>query len=304
MKTSLDHLPEAKRQELERVLEVLFRAFDEATRARTAPHRQGRILKVVLFGSYARGDWVADPIGGYTSDYDLLVVVSSDELTDVTEYWMEADRRLQQAYEVAHQLTAPAHFIVHSLADVNRQLSRGRPFFVDIVRDGVLLHQSDDAEFARPEKLSPAEAYAQALENFEEWFPSARRFLQYGRDGIERGWPKEAAFQLHQGVERLYHCLLLTQTLYSSKSHNLNFLRSQAERVAPEIIPAWPRGSKFKRRTWELLRRAYVEARFSRSYAINAEELAWLADRAEDLRVRVERSCRAYLSLIWKGGQG
>lgn len=304
MKTSLDHLPEAKRQELERVLEILFRAFDEATRARTAPHRQGRILKVVLFGSYARGDWVADPVGGYTSDYDLLVVVSSDELTDVTEYWMEADRRLQQAYEVAHQLTAPAHFIVHSLADVNRQLVKGRPFFVDIVREGVLLHQSDETEFARPEKLSPSEAYAEAKDNFDEWFGRSESALKGARFYISENEQKDAAFLLHQTTERLYHCVLLTQTLYSSKSHNLNFLRSQAERVAPEIIPAWPRGSKFERRTWELLRRAYVEARFSRSYAINAEELAWLADRAEDLRVRVERSCHDYLSLIAKGGQG
>lgn len=304
MKTSLDHLPEAKRQELERVLEILFRAFDEATRARTSPHRQGRILKVVLFGSYARGDWVADPVGGYTSDYDLLVVVSSDELTDVTEYWMEADRRLQQAYEVAHQLTAPAHFIVHSLGDVNRQLVKGRPFFVDIVREGVLLHQSDEAEFARPEKLSPSEAYAEAKDNFDEWFGRSESALKGARFYISENEQKDAAFLLHQTTERLYHCVLLTQTLYSSKSHNLNFLRSQAERVAPEIIPAWPRGSKFERRTWELLRRAYVEARFSRSYAINAEELAWLADRAEDLRVRVERSCHDYLSLIAKGGQG
>ncbi len=304
MKTSLDYLPEAKRQELERVLEILFRAFDEATRTRTAPHRQGRILKVVLFGSYARGDWVADPVGGYTSDYDLLVVVSSDELTDVTEYWMEADRRLQQAYEVAHQLTAPAHFIVHSLGDVNRQLVKGRPFFVDIIRDGVLLHQSDEAEFARPEKLSSAEAYAEAKGNFDEWFGRSESALKGARFYISENEQKDAAFLLHQTTERLYHCVLLTQTLYSSKSHNLNFLRSQAERVAPEIIPAWPRGSKFERRTWELVRRAYVEARFSRSYAINAEELAWLADRAEDLRARVERSCHDYLALIAKGAQG
>src|SRR5258705_9959192 len=136
MKTSLDHLPDGKRQELQRVLEVLFRAFDDATRNRAAARKQGRILKVVLFGSYARGDWVDDPVGGYKSDYDLLVIVSSDELTDTAGYWMNADAELQQAYEITHQLTAPAHFVVHSLVDVNRQLSRGRPFFADIVRDG------------------------------------------------------------------------------------------------------------------------------------------------------------------------
>mgnify|MGYP001151812649 CR=1 FL=1 len=300
MNTSLDHLPEGKRQELQTALEILFRAFEDATKNRTAERKQGRILKVVLFGSYARGDWVEDPVGGYRSDYDLLVVVSSDELTDVAEYWMDADAELQKAYEITHQLTAPAHFLVHSLCDVNRQLSRGRPFFVDIVRDGIALYDSPEHEFARPTRLSAEDAYREAKENFEQWFPSAGQFLETGEDHLHRGsdWFNKAAFELHQATERFFHCALLTMTLYSTKSHNLNFLRAQAERVAPELIAAWPRGSRFEKRCWALLRRAYVEARFSKHYAITAEELAWLADRIADLGNRVERACRAYLATI------
>ena len=79
MISSLDHLPDGKRQELDRILEILFRAFEAATSNR-APHKRGRILKVVLFGSYARGDWVDDPVGGYKSDYDLLIVVDNEAL--------------------------------------------------------------------------------------------------------------------------------------------------------------------------------------------------------------------------------
>lgn len=303
MKTSLDHLPEGKRQELQRVLAALFRAFEAATKARTSERRQGRILKVVLFGSYARGDWVDDPVGGYRSDYDLLIVVSSDELTDVTEYWMDADAELQNAYEITQQLTAPAHFIVHSLGDVNRQLSRGRPFFIDIVRDGVALYEAPDHPFSRPQKLSPEEAYREAKENFDEWFPSAERRRELAAVALDKGFAKEAAFDLHQVAERLYHCVLLTQTLYSTKSHNLNFLRGQAERVAPELISAWPRGSRFEKRCWELLKRAYVEARFSKHYAITTEELAWLSERIADLQARVERSCSDYLASIAPGAR-
>lgn len=298
MNTSLDHLPETKRQELQHVLEVLFLAFDAATKNRTAERKQGRILKVVLFGSYARGDWVEDPIGGYRSDYDLLVVVSNDELTDTADYWIDADAELQKAYEITHQLTAPAHFIVHSLSDVNRQLSRGRPFFTDIVRDGVALFDTEEHPFARPTKLSVEEAYREATENFEQWFPSASNFKKLAHAGRSDGMENEVAFLLHQAAERFYHCALLTMTLYSTKSHNLNFLRGQAERVAPELIPAWPRGSRFEKRCWELLRRAYVEARFSKHYAITAEELDWLAARIGDLQTRVEQTCRAYLETI------
>jgi predicted nucleotidyltransferase len=297
MRTSLERLPDAKRQELSRVLEILFREFEDATRNR-AIGKQGRILKVLLFGSYARGDWVDDPVGGYKSDYDLLVVVNDERLTDIPEYWVPAEERLQQAFEITHELTAPVHFIVHSLADVNSQLTRGRPFFTDIVRDGVALYQAGDHPFAHPARLSPEKAYEEAQANFEDWCESAGEFLAGAQFHQSRGALKVAAFSLHQAAERFYHCALLTQTLYSTKSHNLNFLRAQAERVAPELIAAWPRSSRFDKRCWELLRRAYVEARFSSHYTISQEELAWLLERVAELQQRVERSCQAYLATI------
>jgi predicted nucleotidyltransferase/HEPN domain-containing protein len=297
MKTSLDHLPEGKRQELQHVLEVLFREFEEATKAKAA-RRQGRVLKVILFGSYARNDWVDDPVGGYKSDYDLLIVVNDDAFADVTDYWMDAEAHLEQAFDVAHTLTAPAQFVVHSLADVNRQLTKGRPFFTDIVKDGVVLYETPDHPFARPAKLSPEEGYTEARANFEKWFPSASNFLTLAETAVAAAMKNEAAFLLHQATERFYHCVLLTETLYSTKSHNLNFLRGQAERVAPELIPVWPRANRFEKRCWELLRRAYVEARFSDHYEISAEELAWLVERVTELQRRVRDSCEAYLANI------
>lgn len=298
MKTSLEHLPEGKRRELSRILEIVFREFEDATKNRSIARKQGRILKVVLFGSYARGDWVDDPVGGYKSDYDLLVVVNDDELTDTADYWTGAEERLRQAYEITHELTAPTHLIVHSLADVNGQLTRGRPFFTDIVRESVALYESGDHSFARPTKLSPQEAYDEAKANFENWFPSAAEFLAGATFHQSRDALKVAAFSLHQAAERFYHCALLTMTLYSTKSHNLNLLRGQAERVAPELIPAWPRGNRFEKRSWELLRRAYVEARFSSQYSITREELDWLVTHATDLGRRVEQTCGDYLARI------
>ena len=64
MKYSLDHLPEGKRRELAFVVETLREGFAFATARRTMPAlRGGRLLKIILFGSVARGDWVEDPVG-------------------------------------------------------------------------------------------------------------------------------------------------------------------------------------------------------------------------------------------------
>lgn len=109
MKSGLEHLPEAKRRELARVVEILFSEFEAAIAGGKAEFkRQGQILKVILFGSYARGDWVDVPVGGYVSDYDLLVVVNDEKLTDVLEFWADADEHLLREYQVTHKLTAPA----------------------------------------------------------------------------------------------------------------------------------------------------------------------------------------------------
>jgi hypothetical protein len=85
-------------------------------------------------------------------------------------------------------------------------------------------------------------------------------------------------------------------TLYSPKSHKLNFLRSQAEQTAPSLIAAWPRESKSEQRCWELLRRAYVDARYSPHYKISDEELAWLSARIAMLQNTVETVCRERLN--------
>ena len=296
MRDQLDHLPASKQRELAHVVRVLFEEFTAAHATATQKwKKQGRILKLVLYGSYARGDWVDDPIGGYTSDYDLLIVVNDERLTDF-DLWSAAEDRLMRDLTINQAISAPVSFIVHSLTDVNQQLERGRPFFIDIVKQGIALYEAEGFTFATPRDLPPEEARAEAQAYFDEWFPSAAAFANgaaYYRE-IER--PKEAAFNYHQSVERFYHCALLVLTLYSPKSHRLNFLRSQCEQIAPSLIAAWPREDKFSRRCFELLRQAYVNARYSSHYAISKVELAWLAEHVGALQSLVAIVCRDRLS--------
>jgi len=99
------------------------------------------------------------------------------------------------------------------------------------------------------------------------------------------------AFLLHQATERLYHCVLLVRTLYSPKTHNLSRLRQLAEDLEPRLKAVWPRDSKFDRRCFELLREAYVKARYSRHYSISVSELEWLGERIDQLQKLVRVAC-------------
>lgn len=296
MKKTLDHLPLPKQSELRHIVEVVRSSFEEAIATRRAERlKHGKILKIILYGSYARGDWVHDPVGRYFSDFDLLVIVNHEDLTD-GEFWFDATNRTMPG---EGEIRTPVSIIVHSLDDVNEQLDLGRYFFADILRDGVILYDTPAARLHKPATLKAKAALAEAEGYFEKWMASSASFARgakfYAGDGDD---PNLAAFSLHQAAEHLYHCILLVMTLYSGKAHNLAFLRKKAEAIDARLAEAWPRETKFQRRCFELLREAYVKARYSEHYKISDDELAWLMERVEALRALTTTVCEERLAVL------
>ena len=288
MKRPLRKLPLAKQRELDAAVGIIQDGFAKAISTRRADRlKNGRILKIILFGSYARGDWVHDPVGRYFSDFDLLVVVDHEDLTDF-EFWEDVEKRLLAELS-ANAMRTPVSLIVHSLDDVNWKLEHGRGFFIDIARDGVVLQDTPGVTLSEPQPLPPSTALEEATEHFEEWQGAATRLLKLAKISAEEGmqdeeWRKNAAFNLHQAAETIYQGLLLVLTLYSPKSHNLIRLRNMTEPLEPRLREVWPHETKFQKRCFELLRAAYVKARYSRHYRITDEELAYLTERIEVLR--------------------
>lgn len=224
-------------------------------------------------------------------------------LSDLAWYWTKADDRLTSEVTIHKRISAPVNFIVHSLHDLNKKLRRGRPFFIDIVRDGIALYEAQNHPFDQPQKLSPAETLKEAEGYVAEWLGSAHRRFELARLAAEKGFHKEAAFDLHQTTERLYHGYLLAQTLYSPKSHKLGFLRSQCEQTDQRLKEAWPRAARFEQRCFELLRRAYVDARYSPHYKIADDELGWLIERVEVLQGLVQEAATARLGQLRAAAQ-
>ena len=301
MRTDFDHLPPAKQRELERVVQILFEEFGEAIALATQDwKRKGRILKIILYGSYARGSWVDEPhtAKGYQSDFDLLIIVSDERLTDRVEYWARAEERLIRELSITKTLRTPVNFIVHTLHEVNDGLAHGRYFFMDIAREGIALYQSDDSELHQPRPKTPEQALAMAKEYFEEWFPSAMQRFKGAQFHIESRHLKPAAFDLHQTAEYLYHCVLLVVTFYTPHVHNLAFLRTQAERLDRRLAFVWPMDTRRERAMFAKLKDAYVKARYSKHYRIGEEELAWLAERVEELGRVVHAVCSERIAAL------
>ena len=176
---------------------------------------------------------------------------------------------------------------------MNQALKRGEYFWVDIVRDGIALYELPQHELATPMPASPLDALAMAEGYFATQLGAIDRWLKLAEVSLneqkaDSEWSKTAAFNLHQATETAYACFLLVRTLYFPRSHNIKFLRSLAEDNEPRLIEAWPRATKLDRRRFELLKRAYVEARYSASYEVSRDDLEALTHSVRQLRDIVE----------------
>ncbi|WP_093001464.1 HEPN domain-containing protein [Rhizobium sp. NFR07] len=292
----IGYLPQRKRRELARVLKILFEEFETAQRTKLSEkQRAGKILKVILFGSYARGDWVEDRKSGYRSDYDILVVVNLKSVAEGNELWFDVSDHFLREMTITKRIETPVNVIVHTLQDINTQLSRGRPFFIDIVRDGKALYEKEGRPFTAPKPLSEEDARAEADAYFQQWFSLSEQAYRGAELMLKEDIWRHGAFMLHQATEEAYHCVLLVLSLYSPKSHRLKSLRSAAEGIEPRLIGAWPRDTKFARRSFERLDWAYVGARYSPHYEITTEELAWVTERIRVLQSLVKAICEERL---------
>jgi uncharacterized protein len=302
VRTDVDHLPQAQQEELARVRRILLDEFSVAIARATQPWKKnGKVQKLILFGSYSRDDWVDEPENGYQSDFDLLIIVSHPDLTDIADYWYVAEDKILRDVAIGR----PVNIIVHTLDEVNQGLTRGEYFWVDIARDGIALYELPGIVLATPKPLTAADAYDMASRYLVEWLPSIDRSLataatQTAQGGSDLGWRKDAAFTLHQAIERAYTCFLLIRTQYLPRSHNLKFLRSLAEDKDLRLVESWPRATKLDRRRFELAKRAYVEARYSTSYDISVDDLKAITAAVRKLREIVNSVSREWLDNLRK----
>ena len=272
MKTSLDHLPEAKRRQLQAIAALL--------------QGEAAVEMVILFGSYARGDWVEDAENGYFSDFDLLAVVAGEEQARSAAAWAGLSQRAQQ---IAGR--TPVTLIVHDIKEINQEIRLGQYFFIDILREGVQLYTSRRHSLATPKALEPRDRLELGLINFRYWFGSASGFWRIAGHSAGQGLCAQAAFLLHQAVERYFHATLLVFTGYKPKTHNIEQLANDTAPLHPELAGALPRAEPEEKRLFDLLKRAYIEARYSKSYKITQEELRVLRARVLDLAARVRQAC-------------
>ncbi len=285
MKTDLSHLPEHKQAELKAIVAALVPKYAE-------------VEMIILYGSFARGNWIEDKYveNGityeYKSDYDLLIVTSTNGKANADSFLQAVTQRLDEL-----QLNTPVHPIFHGIEFVNEALREGNYFFGDIKREGIVLFNTSRYQLAEKRDMSAVELQARAQADFEQWFKSANMFFENFHANYDKGindvdYYKIAAFELHQSTERYYGAIQLVFTGYKPKTHDIEILGWLAKAVNIEFGKVFPKATYEERIRFTLLKKAYVDARYKAEYKITKEDLEYLGERVKLLRSLTEQICR------------
>ena len=285
MKTSYSHLPDYAKNDLQQIVSLILERV---------PHCE----MIILYGSYARGTFVEyderDEFGiltSFMSDYDLLVVTSNMDVQEVGHLLNTVDDK----YYKRPDYQVPIQFINDDIEKLNSDLSERRYFYTGIKKQGIMLYDSGNYKLERARKLNFEEIREQAQEYFDEKFNYANDFLSGAKYyyGLEKY--KMPSFHLHQTCENYFYTLRLVHTLKNSKQHNLSKLLGSTHKYSPELQKIFPRNTKEEKRLFELLRLAYVEARYNSKFVVTKEDIDALFPKIERLRDITKQICQSQI---------
>ncbi|MEJ2043120.1 MAG: HEPN domain-containing protein [Reinekea sp.] len=283
--TDLTHLPEGKQRTIGEIRRLILNEVEQRAELK---QNECYLVWLVLFGSYARGTYVENPVNGYLSDYDILVAVHGRKLEEDLRFWNQLEEKLDRLTRT------PINLIVHSHEDISQWLGEGQYFFSDIREQGIYLYSRNPKGMPQAKNLTKAEWLPIAQRHYAQWFESASDFIVAYDSMRKINSINNASFMLHQATERYFTCALLVLSNYRPHSHNLKMLRHLLiDRTSPDspFFDIFAGQDRFQRRSFARLKRAYVDARYSEHFEITEEELDWLAGEVERLREVVKVVC-------------
>ena len=285
MKNSIDFLPERKQRDL-RELAALIR--DEVKDA----------VMIILYGSYAantyverdeRRDYGVRTI--YMSDYDLLVVTK--RRLGERESTVEARVRERFAAGKNDENLPRPQIINESISKLNDALTMGRYFYVEIVAKGIMLYDSGECQLATPGELDYAEIKKMAEEYYDDKFSDGLDFFKGANFYYQEENYHMTAFMLHQATESFLKTIPLVYILYGYKEHDLQFLIEKCKPYTLELAKVFPCDTDEEKRLFDLLRRAYLEARYNKkNFIVTKADIDALVPKIELLRGIVEKACK------------
>lgn len=253
-----------------------------------------KIAQIILFGSYARGTWVDETYTeghvtySYQSDLDILLVLKKGKYSRFKALKIEEniENRLKKKRLEDHPWIT---LIIEPVSLVNKQLEKGQYFFSDIKKEGVLLYDSGEYQLSEAKELNNKERKEIAQDDYDYWFHKGSGFLLHV--ALEKNDNSLCAFFLHQATESFYNTILLVFSGYKPKLHDIKKLGCMVSNYHNDLLKIFHLDTPEQKKCFELLREAYIEARYNKNYKINKAQLDYLTERVKKLKAITEQIC-------------
>jgi HEPN domain-containing protein len=181
--------------------------------------------------------------------------------------------------------------IIEPIAVVNKQLEKGQYFFSDIKKEGILLYDSGEYQLSEAKELNNEERAAIAQDDYDYWFENGSEFLIDCNNALARNDYRRSAFYLHQVTESFYNTILLVFSGYKPKLHDIRKLVCMISNYHNDLLKIFHVDTPEQKKCFELLRKAYIEARYNKNYEINKTQLEYLIERVEKLKAITKNIC-------------
>ena len=127
-------------------------------------------------------------------------------------------------------------------------------------------------------------------------YKDAQIFFDHYKIDFKNGEYRIGAFHLHQVTEKAMTAYLLVKTWYKPKTHDLHILYKKIKSENSEFRNIFDLWNQSEMDHFELLRKAYIEARYSKEYGVNRDQAEFLQKRIVQLLEMVERLCLAEIA--------
>lgn len=290
MKKSIKRLPKRTQEELAILQELILQYISE-------------VRMIILFGSYARGNYVlweeGYDFGGvrysYQSDLDILVIAGTGKPMKAEA---QADKFVTPRYHkrLVHRRHPEPQIVVENPETMDKMLRRKQFFFSDIIKEGILLYNDEKYQLPKPITLPYREIKEIAQDEYEGCYPDALRYLKHAYIDKEDAQYKVGSFELHQTCERFYCSLLLVYINYRPKMHKLDVLAAMTKSFSRELACVFPQNTPEEVESYKKLLKAYIEARYNRHFTVSKEQFDYMLERTEVLRELTARLCAERLN--------
>ncbi len=282
----MSHLPDEKQEELLAIIDAARRLLP--------------VKMIILFGSFARGDWVEDRYVEdgityeYQSDFDLLFIVGSEKIARKFHYTSSLENRITSGLKkrLHKNNITPLSIIFHGMDYFRSEIKDGSYFFVDILKEGIILWSEREYLLAKPRKLFSSERLKKAELYYDSWFEKADGFFKVYRFAYGEEMLVNAIFQLHQAAEHYYMAALLVLTDYKPKTHDLEKLNRDICELDSRFKTVFSLDSKKERDLFLILKDAYIDSRYKLNYTVESSVLYYLSRKVQELQTVTAELCR------------